>query len=144
MASIPRPMIGVAAIIKKEGKVLIGKRKSKHACGFWGFPGGHLEYGETFEQTAIRETLEETGLNISNPAFWWLENVVFPEEKKHYLTIFMVSDWKKGKPKVIEPTKCVEWIWAPWDELPQPIMPGIAMLIAEGLDPFCSTRTHEL
>jgi 8-oxo-dGTP pyrophosphatase MutT (NUDIX family) len=34
--------------------------------GIWGFPGGHTEEGETFEQTIRREFAEETGFNISN------------------------------------------------------------------------------
>ena len=40
--------------------LLIRNRRSAH----WGFPKGHIELGETKEETAIREVLEETGLNI--------------------------------------------------------------------------------
>ena len=144
MGANPRPLIGIAVILKKETNILIGKRKSKHANGMWGFPGGHLEYGESFEDTAIRETEEETGLIIEDPKFWWLENVIFPDENKHYLTVFMTADWIKGKPKVTEPDKCAEWLWAPWNEMPQPVMPGIKMLMDEGLNPFCSTRDHSI
>ena len=50
-------------MIFREGKVLIGKRKSKLGKGEWGFPGGHLEHGETLIGCAIRETKEETGLD---------------------------------------------------------------------------------
>ncbi|MDF2568042.1 MAG: mutator mutT protein [Oscillospiraceae bacterium] len=59
------------AIIKKDGKILICKR-SRHSKNplLWEFPGGKLEQGETLEQCAIRETLEEVGLNITiNSAF---------------------------------------------------------------------------
>ena len=39
-----RPLIGVAAIVIKDKKVLLGKRKNAHGAETWAFPGGHLEY----------------------------------------------------------------------------------------------------
>ena len=131
-----RPMVGVAVVIKNCDKVLIGLRGGNHASGKFGFPGGHLEYGESFADAAIRETFEETGITITNPKLWWFENVIFSDEGKHYVTIFMVADDFKGEPKAMEPDKCAEWVWAAWDELPQPLMPGIVMLLEEGLNPF--------
>ena len=56
------PRVGLAVIIKKEGKVLLGKRKNSHGNNTWNFPGGHLEFGEDFEDCALREVKEETGL----------------------------------------------------------------------------------
>ncbi len=51
----------VAFIEDGEGRILLVKRCD---CGKWGVPGGLMEYGETFEQTAVREAREETGLDI--------------------------------------------------------------------------------
>jgi ADP-ribose pyrophosphatase YjhB (NUDIX family) len=51
-------------------------------------PGGHLEYGETFAETAAREVLEETGLEVGNIKFLTATNDVFGEGK-HYVTIFV-------------------------------------------------------
>ena len=48
------------AIIFNEDKVLVVKQTS----GFYGFPKGHVEIGETEKETAIREVKEETGLDI--------------------------------------------------------------------------------
>ena len=61
-----RPKIGVAVIVKKKDKVLLGKRISLHGKGSWGFPGGHLEFCESIEECAKRETKEETGLIIND------------------------------------------------------------------------------
>lgn len=54
-------------------------------------PGGHLEYGESFAETAARESLEETGLEIGNIKFLTATNDVFGEGK-HYVTIFVTAE----------------------------------------------------
>ena len=57
--------------------------------GTLALPGGHLEFGESFENCAVREVLEETGLTIQNVRFLTATNDVMEEEGKHYVTIFM-------------------------------------------------------
>jgi 8-oxo-dGTP diphosphatase len=57
------PKIVTAAVIEKNGHVLIGKRKrGKQHAGEWEFPGGTLEEGETNEQCLKRELLEELAI----------------------------------------------------------------------------------
>ena len=51
-------------IFNVNNQLLLGLRKSEHGKGTWCPPGGHMEYGESNEQAAIREALEETGLKI--------------------------------------------------------------------------------
>jgi ADP-ribose pyrophosphatase YjhB (NUDIX family) len=58
-------------------------------AGTWALPGGHLEFGESFETCAEREVLEETGLKISDVRFLTAVNSVMGDENKHYVTIFM-------------------------------------------------------
>jgi mutator protein MutT len=53
------------AIVEHDGRFLIGQRDAHVAlAGFWEFPGGKIESGETPQAAAIRECLEETGLEI--------------------------------------------------------------------------------
>ena len=64
-----RPLIGIAVIVVKDNRVLLGKRKNAHGAGSWAFPGGHLEFNEFIEACAVREVFEETGLKIKNLRF---------------------------------------------------------------------------
>ena len=59
--------------------------------GTWALPGGHLEFGETFEACARREVLEETGLAVKHDSVRFLTatNDVMQPERKHYVTVFM-------------------------------------------------------
>lgn len=54
------------AVIQRGDEVLIGLRGAGRPLGgFWEFPGGKVEQGETCEQAAVREALEETGIRVS-------------------------------------------------------------------------------
>jgi ADP-ribose pyrophosphatase YjhB (NUDIX family) len=58
------PRVVAAMIVEHEGRVLLQQRAIEPRTGFWTFPGGFLEIGETPEQGARRETLEEVGLDV--------------------------------------------------------------------------------
>jgi ADP-ribose pyrophosphatase YjhB (NUDIX family) len=57
-----QPKLAADIIIEYEGKIVLIKRKNPPYG--WALPGGFIEYGETVEQTAIREAKEETGLDL--------------------------------------------------------------------------------
>jgi 8-oxo-dGTP diphosphatase len=106
---IQTPKVGVAVMIVKDGKVLLARRKNIRGAGEFAFPGGHLECGETFEDCAIRETMEETGIEISNVQFQFLANLTRPD--MHYVHIGIIADWSAGVPQNMEPEKSEEWKW---------------------------------
>lgn len=94
MENIPRVGLGVAVI--KDRKILCGKRKNVHGNGTWQFPGGHLEFKESWEECAAREVREETGITIKNIRFGTVCNDIFTVENKHYITIIMIADYAGG------------------------------------------------
>src|SRR5581483_8572215 len=89
--------VGLGVFIFKDGKFLMGKRIGKHGRGSWSVPGGHMEFAETFEQTAMREVMEETGLKINNVRFGAVTNNIFKDEGKHTITIWVTSDYVSGQ-----------------------------------------------
>lgn len=113
--------VGVGVFIWKDGKFLMGKRKGSHGADTWSIPGGHLEFGESWEETAIREALEETSLKVDNVRFLALTNDLFPEDDKHYITIWVECDYKSGEVTITEPDKWVEHRWETFKTLPSPL-----------------------
>jgi 8-oxo-dGTP diphosphatase len=126
-----RPYIGVAVIVAREGCVLLGKRKNSHGAGTWQFPGGHLEYGESIEACARRELFEETGLTIKRMCLGPFTNDIFESEKKHYVTLFVITDRTGGEPRVKEPQKCERWDWFRWSAMPEPHFLPIVNLLKQ-------------
>lgn len=128
--------VGVAPIIKRDNKVLLGRRLGIIGDGTWAFPGGKLEMNETFEECAVREAMEESGVTIKNIKFAGITNDIFLKEQEHYITIFLVSDWESREAKVMEPEKCSEWDWFEWDNLPKPLFLPIENLLKQNYNPF--------
>jgi 8-oxo-dGTP diphosphatase len=113
--------VGIGVFVFKGGKFLLQQRQGSHGAGSWAPPGGHLEFGESFEDTARREVLEETGIKVTNLKFGAGTNDNFASEGKHYVTIWMLSDWQSGEPQITEPNKCREQRWCGFDDLPSPM-----------------------
>ena len=59
------PRVVAAIIVSHAGKLLLQQRAVEPRAGYWTFPGGFLEVGETVEEGAARETLEEVGLDVT-------------------------------------------------------------------------------
>lgn len=117
----PQVRVGLAVFILKDGKFLMLKRRGSHGAGTWAPPGGHVEFGESFEDTARREAKEETDLDIENIRFAAMTNDPLLEENKHYVTVWMLSDWLSGDEKIMEPNKCEAMQWCDVSTLPEPL-----------------------
>ena len=128
------PQVGTAMIITKDDKVLLMKRKGPHGHGTWSTPGGHLEFGETPEQGAVREAKEEVGVDVVDVRFRDVTNDLFEAEGKHYITVWM--DGKPiGEPGIAAEREVEEIGWFAWDALPQPLFLPLENLVKENSYP---------
>lgn len=116
----PQVRVGVGIMVFKEGKVLLGKRKSLLGKGEYAGLGGHLEFGESIEACAKREAKEEAGIEIKNIKFLCLSSLK-RYQGKHYIDIGLKAEWAKGTPKAMEPEKCEGFDWYFLDNLPSPL-----------------------
>lgn len=112
--------VGVGLLIIKNGSILLGKRKGKHGAGEYGGPGGHAEYGETLEETALRELSEECGIEVVNLRLLCVTDLLH-YMPRHYMDIGFTAEWKSGEPKTLEPSKLEGWDWYDIDNPPQPL-----------------------
>jgi 8-oxo-dGTP diphosphatase len=116
-----RPKVGIGLLVFKDGKVLMGKRKNAHGDGKFCGTGGHLEFGETIEECAARETREEAGIEIENIRVICVSNLLV-WEGKHYIDFGVAADWKSGELVNLEPDKRESWDWYDVDNLPTPLI----------------------
>ena len=116
-----RPSVGVAVILTRENRVLLMKRKGPHGPGTWTVPGGHMEFGETPQQCAVRETKEEIGVEITDIRFRAITNDVFESEERHSVSIWMEGKIVSGEPRIVSEKEAAELGWFVWDSLPLPL-----------------------
>jgi 8-oxo-dGTP diphosphatase len=123
------PRVGVGVIVTRGDRVLLIKRKGVHGQGTWSTPGGHLEYGESPEACAARETMEETGVGIARVRALGFTNDVFEESGLHYITLWMTGEHASGVATVAAPYEASEVGWYAWDALPEPLFLPLGHLI---------------
>ena len=131
-----RPGVGVSVYIRKDNKILFGLRKGGYAPGTWCAPGGKLEMNEEWIDCAKRETLEETGIEVTNLQMLTVTNDIIAEKNQHWITIVFSADWKSGEPSLREPDKFERWDWFGWQALPKPLFPPTENFIAKKVSPF--------
>lgn len=128
-AAIPYPKVGIGVMIRRGDTILLGRRRNSHGDGSYSWCGGHLEYGESFEDCAIREVREESGLIVRRLSFLCLHNILAYD--RHYVDIqFIADEVEAGEPQVLEPHKIAEWGWYGLDALPQPLFKPVELALA--------------
>jgi ADP-ribose pyrophosphatase YjhB (NUDIX family) len=58
------PKVAVGVVAERRGRLLLVKRNHEPRMGQWSFPSGYVDRGEVLEEAAVRETKEETGLDV--------------------------------------------------------------------------------
>jgi 8-oxo-dGTP diphosphatase len=129
-SSLRAPGVGVACIVVRAGRVLLVRRQRSHGAGTWSTPGGHLDFGETPDACAIRETAEETGIRVARVEFVAVTNDIFTAEGKHYVTLWMRGEAAAGEASVRDAAEVAEVGWFAPDALPAPLFLSLENLLA--------------
>ena len=120
------PGVGVGTIVRRGDRILLTRRRH-HGAGTWAAPGGYLDRGETLEDCAIRETREETGLELAAVSFLAVANDRFPDGK-HNVTVWFVADAPEGEPRVAAPDELDAVAWFAPGSLPDALYDSTARL----------------
>jgi 8-oxo-dGTP diphosphatase len=111
------PYVGVGCIVVRDGQLLLVRNQR----GFWSTPGGHLDFGESPDVCAARETLEETGVSVSNVEFVAITNDVLADVGKHYLTVWMRGDADGVSARIHDTAEIARLGWFSPGRLPSPL-----------------------
>ena len=109
-----RPLVAVGAVVFHQNHVLLVKRAKPPSQGKWSIPGGVVNLGETLQEAAEREILEETGLFVKagDPIFAF--DVVEHDDdgriRFHYVIVDLMAVYVRGDPHAGDDAKEVRWV----------------------------------
>ncbi len=108
-----RPLVGVGAVIIRDGKILLVKRANEPNRGRWSVPGGLVRSGERLKDALKREIREELGVDITVGDVACVTDEIFLDEKGnaeyHYIVIDFFADIIDGAPRAMSDAEDVEW-----------------------------------
>jgi ADP-ribose pyrophosphatase YjhB (NUDIX family) len=120
------PQVAVGAVAVHDDRILLVRRGHGPAAGEWSVPGGRVETGETLHEAVVRETAEETGLEVVVDRFLgWVERIG-PDDPTaggagpafHFVILdFMVDVLDPDRPPVAG-DDAAEVAWVPIPDLP--------------------------
>jgi len=108
------PKVAALAVTLRADEVLLVRRKNEPDAGLWGFPGGHVDLGETALSAAARELREETSV-IGRP-LQYLTNldVIFRDTHGfitfHFLLAAVLCKYISGEPKADDDVSEAAWV----------------------------------
>ena len=106
-------IVGVGAVVFRDSRILLVKRKYDPGKGLWAVPGGAVEPGESLAQAVVRELEEETGLRGEPRGVVWVDEVVVRDEsgrvRYHYVLIDILIDRVEGEARAGGDAGDIRW-----------------------------------
>ena len=112
--------VAVGILFREDGAMLLSTRPpGKPYAGYWEFPGGKLEQGETVVQALRRELVEELGVTIGDATGWKVTEHDYPHAlvRLHWCKVY---EWS-GELQMREGQAMS---WQPWPPTVRPVLPG--------------------
>ncbi len=127
--SPPAPPIA-AAVIVKDGRVLLVQRRVKEGSLSWQFPAGAVEDGESPGEAAVRETREETSLTVTETKM--LGERIHPATGR--TMIYVACDVVNGEAQVADEAELADFVWSDREQLAEYVPHGFYDRVQEYLD----------
>lgn len=109
-----QPRVAVGAIVFKDDRVLLVRRGKPPAEDLWAIPGGRVKIGETLQEAAEREILEETAITIRArlPAYTFdvIERDTGGRIRFHYVIVDLTADYLRGQPRAGDDASAARWV----------------------------------
>ena len=113
-ASARRPVLGVSTLVRRDGAVLLVKRRRPPLEGYWALPGGHVESGEKVAEAAAREVLEETGVTIDGLRQIALNEIITRDTDgsiaSHHVLVVFRGDYRTGEAVAGDDAAEARWV----------------------------------
>ncbi len=108
-----RPTLAAIAVVVRAGQVLLVRRKKEPDAGKWGFPGGHVEPGETALAAATRELAEETSICATPQRYLTNLDIIAYDDagtlRFHYLLAVVLCRYQAGTPVAADDVSDARW-----------------------------------
>ncbi len=113
MSDDERPRVGALAVVRRGDQVLLAQRSKGGYVGRWGFPGGHVERGETVIEAAMRELREETGVAAEPVGVLTVLDEIGRDDagrvQWHYVLVAVLANWRAGEAVAADDAAGVRW-----------------------------------
>ncbi|MBB4065585.1 NUDIX hydrolase [Gellertiella hungarica] len=134
-----QPAPASSAIVRRDGRYLLVRRRNPPAADLYAFPGGRAEAGETPAEAALRECLEETGIEVANPRLFATYDLVTRNGEgdvthHYFLSVFAVEETGTGTDEALAADDAAECGWYSADEVRAMPVPASVLECVERLE----------
>lgn len=123
--AMKRPVVGAMAVVVREDRLLLVRRRNQPDAGRWSFPAGKIEFGETIDTAVVRELVEETGVRATAGRFITAVDAIdYDDDGKvqhHFVIVVLLCQWNAGEPQASDDATDARWFMlAELDDLDLP------------------------
>lgn len=115
-----QPEVGCGAAIRDgDGRLLLIQRLREPEAGFWGLPGGKIDFGEKAEDAVVREIAEELAITIAIERLACMTEIIARGDGRHWVSPVFEARIVSGEPALQEPEKHGGWGWYAPEAMPE-------------------------